>query len=405
MSIVEDYRSPYGKMLYTANANKIVADNKRRREDMAKGRPKRLPPQIRAKGKGKGRGPGSETITKKKQSGSKKDGGAEQTFYTSRSGQRMKKNLANLYKIVEGETTKNYYQFDSVNAMYTKGANNIINQVQTGSLTGVAPMHMVDLTCVPNMVNGVVTQPNLYHCYMNAQAVTTQTTLMGNTSYTPISWTQIAESTALSVVNTTAYPSTAPESYPCEKDRLLWSDIRLNLYGALNVPLTWHIWILKFKKPWLVPTSGITGTTDEQAEKSAFWLAFGKPLVYNPILVQDQKHLKDVQILKHDKFTMSPKLTTEPANNSTYAHVKTVKYFQEWDKIVDYSWQDEGQPATGFASDALVEVSQAETRCFVTPKERIIMVIAAEAFTQGAFNPATNGSYDIMVKSCHERTV
>lgn len=83
-------------------------------------------------------------------------------------------------------------------------------------------------------------------------------------------------------------------------------------------------------------------------------------------------------------------------------HIKTVKYFERWNKLCNYAWNDEA--GVNFQNDQTTQVSVAETRTTVQPMERVYMVLMCEAFMIGGPVNTFNGSYDIMVKNCHERT-
>jgi hypothetical protein len=342
------------------------------------------------------------TITKraKKAKGKKNDGGQEHTFYSSQDGTLMKKNLANVYKILAAQSTKNYYEFYAANQMFgALGCHGMVSTA-TSSTAGELPINAIDLTAVPNWINGVATYPSLYHGSLRSGAPQSVTTSTGSQGVFPVSWVQRGETFDLKVVNSTA-PNNVDDCYPCEKDRLLWSDIRLQLYGALNVPMTYHVYFVQFKKAWLVPNIDVaSGSGDEIAERAAFWEAMAKPLLFNPILVQDQKHMRDLKIIKHDEFHMAPASNTETLVNP---HVKTVKYFERWNKLCNYAWND--QVNVSFANDSGTQVSVGERRTTVQPTERVYMLVLCESFTNGIFSNTRNGSFDIMVKSCHEKSL
>jgi len=339
----------------------------------------------------------------KREKGNKKDGGQEQTFYSASDGTVMKKSLANVYKILEGQTTKNYYEMYAANQLYsTAGALNCISNATT-TAGGTQPLLAFELTACPNAINGTITAPSNVQTVMANSAPVSMATSYGTQTVYPVTFGGFTVAKPLALINSTA-STTIAEAYPCEKDRLMWSDIRLQLYGALTVPMTWHVYFVQFKKDYLAPNFADTGTNDERAERAAFWQSIVKPLVYNPILVQDQKHLRDLKIIKHDQFHFSPKLSTEPATGAVaYPHVKTVKYFERWNKLCTYAWGDEANVDMG--NNNASQQSIGENRTTVAPKERIYMLLAAEAFTSGGFTNNTNGSADVMIKNCHERTL
>lgn len=340
------------------------------------------------------------TKRQKKAKGKKSDAGQEHTFYNSQDGTLMKKSLANVYKLLAAQSTKNYYEFSAASQLYGARGNQAMFNGSTSTTGGVNPLHIVDLTGCPNVVKGVATIPSLYYSGLTTGAPLSLTTTNGAQTVYPVNFQSRGVPNALNVVNSTT-PSNVAECYPGEKDRLLWSDIRLQLYGALNIPIKWHIYFVQFKKSHLCPNSDSTaGTPDEIAERASFWQSMVKPLLFNPILVQDQKHLRDLRIIKHDEFDMAPAATTETLVNP---HVKTVKYFERWNKLCNYSWNDMEQVDMSNADGTQIAIG--ETRTVLEHKERVYMIIACEAFTNGNFSNTVCGSYDIMVKHCHERSL
>lgn len=163
---------------------------------------------------------------------------------------------------------------------------------------------------------------------------------------------------------------------------------------------------VQFKKDYLHPdmafntASGSVGNADEIAERNAFWQGMAKPLLYNPILPQDSKHMKDMKILKQDTFHIDPKLSTEV---DVVPHVKTVSYFERWNKELDFNWSHEGTVTMDATNTTQQSFGENETS--VAPRQRVYLIITCESFTNGAWSVNTNGSYDIMVKHRHDRTV
>ncbi|KAL3138114.1 hypothetical protein ABBQ38_005344 [Trebouxia sp. C0009 RCD-2024] len=249
--------------------------------------------------------------------GTKSDGApGEQTFYSKADGQPLKKSLANVYKILSANTSKNWYETNSANPLWGASAYGYHQlsayQPMIGSLLNL-PIDLYDLTAVPNIVNNVVTYPTMRY----QMAMSNET---GSAVVAP-------QSASLGVplfLQNTVGTTTNNDSYPEAGDLWVSSQIKLNLVGALTVPMTFHIYLVQFKKDYLCPdviqqlqTASPTSTSTAQylAEATAFWQAMAKPLTYNPILVQSSGHMKDVKVLKHDVFHLEPKLSTEPAAN------------------------------------------------------------------------------------------
>jgi len=362
-------------------------------------KPRRGDPTSRARATGMLTAGTIDTRSKKKK-GKKNDGGNEHTFYNSQDGTLMKKSLANVYKILAQNSTKNYYEFNAALQLYGARGYKSMTNGATATTGGTLPLHAIDLTACTNVVKGVATVPSNYYTCLTSGAPITVGASTGSITVNPVNFQATGLPNQMFVANSQATVNFA-EQYPGSQDRLMWSDIRLQLYGALNVPMTWHVYFVQFKKSHLVPNALSTdGTPDEIAERAAFWQSMTKPLLFNPILVQDQKHLRDLKILKHDQFNIAPAASTETLVNP---HVKTVKYFERWNKLCNYQWGDLAQ--VDFSGSDATQQSVAENRTTVEHKQRVYMLIACESFTGGNFSNTTNGSYDVMVKQCHERSL
>jgi hypothetical protein len=371
--------------------------------------------------KGKKRGPGAGTITTNKPKGSKNDPNVvgEQSFYSKADGKPVKKSLANVYKILSANTAKNYYEFNSVNPMWNQyGSGNIglfDLSLGAGSATSM-PIDLHELTAVPNIVSGsVVTPKTSYRISFSSDAATG--TVQPLTAGASNSFGYNALNYPLFLQNTTGATNNA-DSYPMSEDMWESTQIKLNLAGALTVPLTYHVYICQFKKDYLCPDviqalSSTTSVTNANylSEASAFWQAFAKPLITNPILLQNSSHMKDVHVLKHDVFHLEPKLSTEPAANEgtavTFPHVKTVSYFERMNRKMDYSWEDTGGVALTPGTTG-TQIDTGDVSCTVAPNKRVYLIVSCESFSTtptAAFSTTRNGSYDIMVRHKHTRVL
>lgn len=337
-----------------------------------------------------------------KEKGSKKDNGTEQTFFSSTDGKRTKKSLANVYKILSANRVTNTYEFNSVNPMFQGGAFYILSGSLSQNFTTPsgcvyqAPIHMVDLTAVPNCN---ATTGALSSVIPRTQMFAATSASGANVSFGPAVET-------LPYGLQTSPQASYPNSYPQAGDQFLWSQIKLNLYGLAAYPLTYKIYFIKLKKDWLHPNPAVTGTTDEIAERNAFWECMAKPLTYNPILPQDSKHWKDVTVIKQDTFHIRPVAATNAGD--TLPHVKTVEYFERWNMDCNYAWQDEGGVPLTATNNTQTSIGEIKTT--VEPKKRVYMMIQAESFVPFTNQQNTSASglfptYDLMVKNKHSKIV
>ena len=372
------------------------------------------PAKRRANFKGKKLGRSAGLIKTTKGKGTKKDpaGSDELSFYSKADGKPVKKTLANVYKILSANTAKNWYEAYCANPMFgSAGAGfNTLSALQTGALgTPIqVPIDLYDLTAVPNLVNNVIKAP----------LIKSQCIFSNETDTCTVSFKEVGMQRDLFLQNTIG-TSTNTDSYPEAADTWVSTQIKMNLVGALSVPMNIHCYLVQFKKDYLCPDiinqlytssgTGAAGATYLQ-EATAFWQAMAKPLMYNPILVQSSSHLKDVKVLKHDVFRFDPKLSTEPGSQEgatavVWPHVKTVSYFERMNRTLNYKWNDSDLVSLA-AGTPDVQQDVGDTRCTVRPKDRVYLIVAAEAFETNegaAFSNVRNASYDIMIKHKHSK--
>lgn len=344
--------------------------------------------------------------------GTKSDGtSGEQSFYSKADGKPLKKSLANVYKILSANTAKNWYECNSCNPLWGSNGNgfHVLQAVQNAAQMPLTlPIDIWDLTAVPNIVNNVVTIPqNRWQMQMSNETASAVVSTVNGGVQVPL------------FLQNSVGTTTNNDSYPESSDLWVSTQIKLNLVGALTVPVTFHVYLVQFKKDYLCPdviqtlsnsAQSNPSTAQYLAEATAFWQAMAKPLMFNPILVQSSNHMKDVKVIKHDVFHLEPKLSTEPtANEGTavaWPHVKTVSYFERMNRKLDYKWNDTGTVALSDINQTMVDAG--DTRATVEPSKRVYMILACEAFETNqttAFSNVRNGSYDIMMKHRHEKVL
>ena len=81
--------------------------------------------------------------------------------------------------------------------------------------------------------------------------------------------------------------ATNSDSYPEAEDLWVSSQIKINLVGALTIPMNFHVYLVQFKKDYLCPdvlnqltTTANPSTAQYVAEATAFWQAMAKVLMY-----------------------------------------------------------------------------------------------------------------------------
>jgi hypothetical protein len=333
----------------------------------------------------------------------------EQSFYSKVDGKPVKKTLANVYKILSANTCRNWYEFNGAGALWgAAGAGYYtLGNIQSAAGSALsAPLYLFDLSAVNNWVQGASYAPTVGWRYYPTNETSSATPNFSTQSYTM----------PISLVNTQGSTS-EKDAYPGGEDMHVSTQIKMNIVGSLQVPQNVDVMLIKFKKDYLCPdivnmmgsASSSEAGTSYLSEAKAFYDSLLKPKVSNPILVQDQKHLKDIKVLKHDKFHFEPRLNTElpSTDNATgvniqWPHVKTVSYFERFNKKCDYKWSDLGDVALN--NSIATQMDTGDVRPTVAPKDRIYLLVMGEAFqTFPQFYPAVNASFDLMVKHKHER--
>lgn len=130
-----------------------------------------------------------------------------------------------------------------------------------------------------------------------------------------------------------------------------WTEVRLNLYGAKYLPLTYTISFVTMPKAYdpqqidsWVPLS--TNLYNEYNEFNRWLTDLSRGLISNPINVIGTKpHWKDnVRIIKQYKVNMAPLSYSNAADETTApVHVGNVKQFKTFirhDRWRDYNWAD-----------------------------------------------------------------
>lgn len=119
-----------------------------------------------------------------------------------------------------------------------------------------------------------------------------------------------------------------------------WTDLRLNLYGARSIPITYTIYLMQVPQQldFQAPGNLVAGTECANMLKDMV-----RPLCGNPIAQNGRIDWpKDVRIVKKIVHTIQPLNYSDQSatgsSNTKNAHVRQVKWFLRHDRLRDYKW-------------------------------------------------------------------
>lgn len=218
-----------------------------------------------------------------------------------------------------------------------------------------------------------------------------------------------------------------------------WTDIRLNLYGAMNYPLLYEVMLVTGmpEDMQILERSPISdGTTDadfpieDNSPLGDFCRQFVRDLIGNPIVGSSDNKLNKgkMRVIYRKKIYVAALPNSDVTSGSIHtANVKNLNIFVRHDRFRDYSWKKpeadtvyhddfdkQGWDRTDI-SNASVNTGYAE----VDREERVFMFIKCNApqlldsidgrvnspvvdhpFTLKTFQSSSYGSYDVVVRNC-----
>lgn len=313
-------------------------------------------------------------------------------------GRKKKTTFARLVKEVRQKAETSIFRFGGMNQ--GPGANGFFwcnKYISADATNDSLPLYMYDLTSVVNVVNGVNTpgQP-LYRA---------KTTIADGS----ITWDYVQgqdPSGALTYqLQNEKIPSTSTVlDYPHDKSRLLWTDVRLNLYGAKTKAIKWTIQVVKLLDDCLdpIPTNVPTSPNYEFYKKNSFYQGLIKPYTYNPLALTSAGQVsRRLKVLKTYTTVIQPVSSTE---SDTNPHTKVLKWFMRWDR--DMSYAQRGNVLTSgnaFIDDADYATQVNQAAPYTKSASKIFLMIrACDYSVQSQTNTnSTHGSFDMTIRACH----
>jgi len=318
---------------------------------------------------------------------------------------RKSVNYARLFTHAAGQ--RNVWGF----AKYTKfgdanGAYYLENwKKTTGTQLYHAPVHLWDVTAIPNNVNGTFryAQVGVKCCFDSALTPGTFAPLTLGPTQTPVNVGHTGTSTANTANASSFYRGFAA---------------KLLFYAPQTIPTRITVKLIQITRDkyhpgkqadgtfpdvgiWQAEGNGVPASTDPSVV--ALWSQIVTPYSVNPVTFADAQLVrKYVKVVKQETFILNPRESSD--NTATTYH--QLNFYHRFARRANYSWQDqdiERMTMTG-TTDSDVPINAAVNKCSVEPKARYYLMIAGTSvFNEGELMDAAGApSYDISMRFYHD---
>jgi len=344
--------------------------------------------------------------------------GAELTTerFTFRLG--SKKGLSN--KLVNANSSDVYYKFGAMSPFMNTtvasvfggvvggGAYSLTNYVSsvtpTTAFNMTLPIHVYDITCINNVINGSVTNATpLWVMNLNG-------TVGAGPTY-PVSAVDWYAQQGYNIAGTTLSTSLQLEKsqyltvQPTEHNLQEWVNVKMLCYGATNIATEWKLTVFQLKDDEFHPyeiseSSGVDLTAYPEAQGATnFWEGFSSKSFKHPMAQLDIDYKKHMKVLKEVTFTQQPRLTNE--SDAVLGHAKQVNMFIPIYRKNNYKWVEPGlDPSLDNVNAEAAQLEQLS--CYLKPKSRIYFAVQATNVTQTSTvtvnTTAYCPSYDIQLR-------
>jgi hypothetical protein len=192
---------------------------------------------------------------------------------------------------------------------------------------------------------------------------------------------------------------------PNRRSFIEYSQIHLNLYGVRQRATKWYVELIQLKDI----SGDFVSASDTNIEKRKIYDSLARPLLFSNLNKGDPQTKADYRVLRRYETTIAPITTDEFNGANATPHMVTLKWFQRWNRWLDYSWQRDNVPATTQGAQFDQEESAMVGR--VEPRHRVYLVIRALSPSQrtaqydAAPDPLTEPSFDFMLRTKHSQPV
>lgn len=188
---------------------------------------------------------------------------------------------------------------------------------------------------------------------------------------------------------------------PHNKDILKWISIKLNCWGAKARSTKFTVSIVRFKDDNLQPTPFISANE----KRTGFFQSLAKPISFNPVSTTGSDMRKYFKVLRSETFMIQPTSTTETDQDP---HVRTLKWFCRFNRLIDYVQREQSLPTAGDVADQADYAQNigSQNASYTESTKRLYLMISATNFGKDGVDNATptntdTPSFDLSVRMCH----
>lgn len=281
---------------------------------------------------------------------------------------------------------------NSASASTLPGYFGLTNYNASGTGDQYTPMHLWDVTSWFNNQAGVAVLSTPGYSMRLVGTVPTFSILNG------CSW---------QIENTGATPASTGAS-PNQSDMLKYIQAKLMLYGASDRPTRFNLMLMSLKQDYLHPDMIISAgavansSTDYINQRSLFWQSVVKEYCFNPVMIGQDKSLKqNMTVLQEKDIIVQPKLSTEASGFSGHSH--QVNWDMNLNRKQNYAWNEGTIASIGVASNNVPVVIN-DMSCTVAPSRRLYLMLRATSGyeTVVSSNPKVHPSYDCVLRGLHQ---
>jgi len=344
--------------------------------------------------------------------------GAELTTerFTFRLG--SKKGLSN--KLVKANASDVYYKFGAMapfmnttsvgvfGSVVGGGAYALINFVSTLTPTNpfnlYVPLHVYDITCINNVINGSVTNSTpMWGMTLSGTVGAGPTFPVSSVGFSPLTGYNLAGTSSTSSalqLEKSEYLTVQPTEHNLQE----WVNIKMLCYGATNIATEWKLTVFQLKDDEFHPyeiaeSTGVDLAAYPEAQGATnFWEGFASKSFKHPMAQLDIDYKKHMKVLKEITFTQQPRLTNE--SDAVLGHCKQVNMFIPVYRKNNYKWVEPGLDPN--LENVNAEAAQLEQlSCYLKPKSRIYFAVQATNVTAPSAVVNTTAycpTYDIQLR-------
>lgn len=275
----------------------------------------------------------------------------------------------------------------------------IAHRLLTATNQTVYPMHVWDLTAIPNNVDGGATLlPSVgFSVGSDDFTINTSATIRELNSLTAVGG--IAANTQLLPENTTT--DTAKR-----KSYHHWTHIKLNLYGVRKRTTRYVVELVRVDDHTADFINGNSANIEKR--KMVDWLV--RPFVFNSLMGGDPQGGKHYKVLRRFDCSIDPISLDQYDGTNAVPRIQTLNWFVHHNRVRRYDWAEDDPPALNVNGGFDVVTNNINIRTH--PHKRVYLVVRVlcpERRTVTAFDaaadPISEPSYDLIIRQKHSLPV